>query len=61
MCFHSASIRIVHDAQIHMVACAEVSNVTRIADTQKNYRDRTMKKSKITALSADEKLTHRNA
>jgi hypothetical protein len=41
----SKRIRIVHDTQIHLVACAEISKVTRIADTQKNYRDRTMENS----------------
>jgi hypothetical protein len=31
----SKRIRIIHDTQIHLVACAEISKVTRIADTQK--------------------------
>jgi len=41
----TASIRIVTDTQFHLVACVEVSKVTRIADTQKNYRHRTMENS----------------
>jgi hypothetical protein len=41
----TASIRIVTDTQFHLVACVEVSKVARIADTQKNCRDRTMENS----------------
>jgi hypothetical protein len=41
----TASIRIVTDTQFHLVACAGISKVARIADTQKNCRDRTMENS----------------
>jgi len=42
----TASIRIVTDTQFHLVACVEISKVSRIADTEKNYRRRTMETSK---------------
>jgi hypothetical protein len=41
----TASIRIVTDTQFHLVACVEISKVSRIADTQKNYRRRMMENS----------------
>jgi hypothetical protein len=45
----TASILIVTDTQIHLVACVEISKISRTADTQKNCQDRTMRKIKTTA------------
>jgi hypothetical protein len=36
---------IARDSRIHLVACVEITKASRIADTQKNCRDRTMENS----------------